>query len=137
MSITYIRVRTTAERDHPGRLQRVQRDQKRRKRLPVRVTGMQDAVRTGCGGARGQRPLAPAHHPAIAVALLPRSPARESLDDHRASLCHNDAQSTDMASMVKTEPRPLIVKITCGAEAAERANQGRTVAAWASRPEHR
>lgn len=27
------------------------------------------------------------------------------------------------------EPRPLIIKITCGAEAAERANQGWTVAA--------
>ena len=31
--------------------------------------------------------------------------------------------------MVTTLPRPLIVKITCGAEAAERANQGWTVAA--------
>ncbi len=30
--------------------------------------------------------------------------------------------------MSDPEPRPLIVKITCGAEAAERANQGLTVA---------
>ena len=39
------------------------------------------------------------------------------------------AMSTEIGSMVKTLPRPLIVKITCGAEAAERANQGWTVAA--------
>ncbi len=39
------------------------------------------------------------------------------------------AMSTEMRSMITPLPRPLIVKITCGAEAAERANQGWTVAA--------
>jgi predicted peroxiredoxin len=37
--------------------------------------------------------------------------------------------SSEIRSMITTLPRPLIVKITCGAEAAERANQGWTVAA--------
>ena len=66
-----------------------------------------------------------AHHPAVAVPLLPRGPAGESLDDHPDhTLCQNDRHVHRDRGR-----RSLIVKITCGAEAAERANQGWTVAA--------
>ena len=89
----------------------------------VGVAGMEDAVRSGRGGARGQGPVAGPHHPAVAVPLLPPGRAREPLDVTRVTLCHNDRHVQPRAA------RPLVVKITCGAEAAERANQGWTVAA--------